>query len=311
MKSSKKLNEGCLKIFQFLLLLYEDKAYYNNVVSIFKDEINEQSANNIQVTLNKYINALKVFGIKIKKVHNQYKLLSSFYSVDFSLDDLKSISILLSSAENFPDKNLSDEINNFVKNIELRMKNEDKNTLSILINSQDYDFSFYYADIKKQVEDCEQLCKENQLLDLIYRKDKKEIRSRCIAKEVLYDSKNVYLRVHDSVKRQTLEIPLNNILSITSLPSVSSGMELNTTIVYKLKGRLAKTYKLKENEYSQGYDEVGNLLVVNKNEPFDKLAKRLMKYSSNCEVISPKFFRDEMLEHINNTLENYGIYPED
>ena len=76
-KTSLKLNDGCLKIFRLLNLLYEDKADYNSVVEIFKDDLNEQSTNNIQVVLNKYMNALKVFGIKLKKVKNKYKLQSS------------------------------------------------------------------------------------------------------------------------------------------------------------------------------------------------------------------------------------------
>ena len=204
MKNNKKLNNGCLKIFYFLRLLYEDRAYYSDVVDIFKDEINEQSANNIQVTLNKYINTLKVFGIKIKKVNNKYNLMSSLYSVQFTLEDLKSISILASGVKNFPEKELSEEINSFIHSITLRMSNEDKTTLNMLGNSLGYDFSFFYLDIRKQIEDCEKLCKENQLLDLIYLKDDHEVRSTCVAKEVIYDSKNAYLRVHDSVNTNAL-----------------------------------------------------------------------------------------------------------
>ena len=305
MKNSKKLNDGCLKIFYFLRLLYEDRAYYSDVVEIFKDEINEQSANNIQVTLNKYINTLKVFGIKIKKVNNKYNLMSNLYSVEFTLDDLKSISILASGVKNFPDKELTNEINDFINVIKVRMSNEDKNTLNMLSSSLGYDFSFFYSDIRKQIEDCEKLCKENQFLDLIYLKNDKEIRCTCVAKEVIYDSKNAYLKVHDSTKRQSLEIPINDILHIAMRPNRISNVELNTTVVYKIKGRLSKTYKLKEYEVSQGYDEEGNLIIVNRNEPFEKLLSRLMKYTTSCELLSPKYLRDDMIKLISDTISNY------
>ena len=76
MKSSKKLNEGCIKIFKLLTLLYEDKAEYNDVVEIFMDESYDQTPNNLQVNINKYFNTLKIFGIKVKKKKNKYKLLS-------------------------------------------------------------------------------------------------------------------------------------------------------------------------------------------------------------------------------------------
>lgn len=305
MKSSKKLNNGCLRIFHFLMLLYEDRAYYKDVMDIFKDEISEQSANNIQVTLNKYINTLKVFGIKIKKENNKYKLLSGLYSMKFTLDDINAISIITSSVRSFPDESLVEEIEKFKKNIMLRMNNEDKARFANISSSSGYDFSFFYADIRKQVEDCEKLSKLHSNLNLIYRKNNDEIRCRCIAKEVLYDSKNAYLKVHDSTKRQTLEIPISNIIHIEVLPNKSNSIELNTTIVYKLKNRLAKTYKLKENEHSQGFDSEGNLIVINQNEPFEKLLSRLMKYTDSCELISPKFLRDDMLKLINDTLANY------
>ena len=63
-KNNPKLNDGCIKMFKLLLLLYQDKADYESVKDIFKNDFDdEQSTNNIQVVLNKYLNTLKVFGI--------------------------------------------------------------------------------------------------------------------------------------------------------------------------------------------------------------------------------------------------------
>lgn len=306
MKNNKKINNGCLKIFHFLRLLYEDRAFYKDVVDIFKDEINEQSANNIQVTLNKYTNTLKVFGIKIEKINNKYKMLNSLYSMEFTLEDLKSVSILASSVKNFPDEGLIAEVDDFINTIKLRMKKEDRTSLNRLNNSNNYDFSFYFSDIRQQIEECEKLCKENMLLDLVYSKNGEEVRcSCCIAKEVLYDSKNAYLKVHDSIKRQSLEIPISTILNISVRPNKANNVELNTTVVYLLKGRLSKTYRLKEHEHSEGYDKNGNLIIVNRNEPFEKLFSRLMKYSTCCELVSPKYLREDMLKLITDTISNY------
>ncbi len=302
-KTSLKLNDGCLKIFRLLNLLYEDKADYNSVVEIFKDDLNEQSTNNIQVVLNKYMNALKVFGIKLKKVKNKYKLQSSLYSMNYTLDDLKSISILIKSVKTFPDEQITKDINDFLQSLLLRMDNYDKNKLNYL--NQNYDFSFYYTNLREQIEQCEQICKENFSIDILFLKNNKEERCKCSPKEIVYDTKNVYFRVYDYNKRENIEIQLSNILSIAKLPQIANPTELTTTVVYKLKNRLAKTYKIKENEYSDGYDEDGNLVVINKNEPFDKLLNRLMRYSYSCEIISPKPLRDKMINKINETLMNY------
>ena len=286
-----------------LNLLYEDKAYYTDVVDIFKDEINEQSTNNLQVVLNKNINTLKVFGIKLKKDNNKFKLGSSIYSIDFSLDDLKSLHIIMDFAKSFPDKKIANELNCFIDNLILRMSSDDKIMLDNYTKS--YNFSFYYKDLREQIEQCNILCEENFIIDLIYMRNNKEIKCKCVPKEVLYDSKTAYLQVYDTAKNEKFDIPIPDILSISKLPQKASSVEAVTTIVYKLKGRLAKTYKLKENEYSRGFDDDGNQIIVNKGEPVDRLLCRLMKYSYNCEIQAPKILRNTMKNLINDTLKNY------
>lgn len=304
-KKKPKLNEGCIKIFNFIKLLYEDKAYYNSVIEIFKDEINEQSTNNIQVNLNKYINTLKIFGIKLKKEKNKFKLLSSLYSMEFTLDDIKSISILINSMNNFPNKNLTQEVESFLNEIKMRMDNDAQNTLNALSQTIEYDFSFFYSDIREQIEQCELICKENFIITIIYKKDNEEIKCKCTPKEVIYDSKNVYLKVYDASVRQNYEIPITSILSITRLPLVANPTETSTTVVFKVKNRLAKTYKIKETEKSGGFDEFGNQIIINNGESFDKLIKRLMRYSTNCEICSPKPLREQMIKTINDTISQY------
>ena len=307
MKNNKKLNEGCLKIFQLLELLYEDKADYDSVISIFKDEFADQSTNNIQVILNKNMNALKVFGIKVIKENNKYKMLSSLYSMPFTLDDLKAISIITSSIKEFPDEEIDKNILSFINNIQFRMGNEDKNTLNNLSQNRNYDFSFYYSNIKDQVEQCRKICKEGFIINVFYISKGQEISCKCTPQEVLYDTKNAYLKVYDTISRQNLEIPITNILSIAKLPQIAKKVEMTTTVVYKLKNRLAQTYKLKETETSEGLNANGELIVINKGEPFDKLLQRLMRYSYNCEIVSPKNLREEMIKLINETLNNYKI----
>ena len=305
MKNNKKLNEGCLKIFHLLELLYNDKADYDSVVSIFKDEIDETSINTVQVNLNKYINTLKIFGIKIRKENNKFKLLSSLYAMNFDLDDLKAISLLASSINSFPDIDLTQDVNEFLQSLEARMNNEDKNTLNELKQNIPTDNSFYYANLREQIKECEQVCKENCKITVIYKKRKKEISCKCTPKDVVYDSKNVYLKVHDYISHNLIEIPINSILTIIKSPSVASTIEMNTTVIYKLKNRLAKTYKLKEDETSEGFDKDGSQTIINKSGNIDNLIPRLLRYSYDCEIISPKILREEMKRIINETINLY------
>ena len=103
MKNNKKLNDGCLKIFKFLKLLYEDQAEYDKVLEIFKDGSKETPKENVQVILNRYINTLKVFGLKIEKENTKYKIQNSLYSINLNDADLRAISILINYIQNFPE----------------------------------------------------------------------------------------------------------------------------------------------------------------------------------------------------------------
>ena len=101
-KDSQKLNDGCIKIFKLLKLLYQDKADYQSVTNIFIDDFNEdQTTNHIQVVLNKYLNTLKVFGLTVVKENNKFILKNGLYSIPFSNEDLISIGILTKMKEGY------------------------------------------------------------------------------------------------------------------------------------------------------------------------------------------------------------------
>lgn len=298
------MNDGCLKIFKLIKLLYEDKADYQSVIDIFIDDFNEdQTTNNIQVILNKYLNTLKVFGLNVVKENNKFILKNGLYSIPFSNDDLISIGILTKLSENFPDKDISQNIQKLLQELNFRMDESHKNKLKNI--SKNYNFSFFYSNLEEKIDYCKQICKENFVVVIIYLKNNEEVKCKCTPKEIIYEPEGAFLKVYDAISHENINIPITNILTISKQPQIANSTELTTTVVYKLKNRLAKTYKIKENEYSDGYDKDGNLTIINKNEPFDILLKRLMRYSFNCEIISPKHLRIKMLEQINKTLEQY------
>lgn len=292
------------------MLLYNDEADYNAVYNIFKTDIiedgkvyDEKKLNNlIQVVINKYINALKVFGVKIRKEKHKYKLESSLYSVEYSASDIKALSLIAGASKNLPDTNIAGNIEKLKANLFLRMCNSNKNTFNFL--STNKDFSFFYTDLKDQILQCKNYCNDNVILDITYLKRNKDIHTKCKPKEITYDVKTAYLNVYDIVKKENIEIALPNILSIKILPNRSSGYESTTTVVFKLKGRLAKIYKLKDGEKLQDKKD-GEIIISNSGEPLDKLFSRLMRYADLCEIITPKFIRSDMINLINDTLRLY------
>lgn len=305
MKQNKrvKLNTGCLKILRIIMLLYEDRAYYNDIIDIIKEGNKDQSTNNIQVTLNKYLNTLKVIGIKVIKNQNRYQLDSNLYSMYFSHEDLESIGIIIKSCENFPDKKVTKEILSFIRNLELRMSNKDKTKLYEITTKND--FSFYYSDMLAQIEDIQNICESDMVIDITFLKKGKIITIKGEPKEILYNAKNAYLRLYDVNTYENVDIPLQNIMNYHESPLKAKCMKSTTTVVFQLFGRLAKTYKLKEGEHIQTYEN-DILTVVNNDEPIDQLFSRLMRYSYNCKIKSPKFLKERMENLITQTLELYS-----
>ena len=89
-KYTEKYNDACIKLFTFIKMLYEGDVDFKKVLDLFSDG-NYDGTSNTHVTLNKYLNALKIFGVKVKKIHGKYHMFSSIYKLKFNLDDLKSI----------------------------------------------------------------------------------------------------------------------------------------------------------------------------------------------------------------------------
>ncbi len=292
-KFKEKYNDGCIKIFKLLQLLYEDKAYYKDVLAIFSGD--EEKCT---VTLNKFLNSLKVFGIKIKKVNGKYKMQNIPFSLKFSMDDLKSVNMLIKLKDNLPKGKTKNNIEDFIKNI-TRTFDDDTNRLfnEITLNK---DYSFYYANVREQIEICEKFCEEKYKINIKYYKENHELSAFCIPQKVIYDNRSAYLRVLKIKENIYEDIPTTDIISAEQV-----GKTEFSTVVYKIKGRLAQAYILKDNEELQKVFPDGSKIIVNRNEPPNKLLKRLARYDFDCVIQSPKVLRDMMKELINDTLKNY------
>lgn len=303
-KLSEKYNDSVLKIFQLLKLLSHDEVPFSDVINIFADDADGVKANS-HVVLNKYLNTLKIFGLKVKKKKNTYYLINTPFSMEFDADELKSIMLLKSASDLLPEGKNRDAFKKFINDLEIRYSEKTKNLLYSITSDADFDLSFYFSKFKDQINECERLCQEKQKLELSYLSDNEENTIICSPKEVKYQNRKVCFSVYNQLSRQIFDIPIDNIKCIRQLPTISSTPEISMTVVYKLKGTLAKSYKMKEWEYSKGFDDKGCLTIINTNEDFDLLLARLMKYAENCVIVSPRFLKERMLSIINKALENY------
>lgn len=304
-KTPEKCNESCIKMFKFIDKLYEDEADFKWVIDLFSDG-HYDGTSNTHVTLNKYLNTLRVFGIKVKKINGKYHMFSPLYKIKLSLNDIKSISSLKKACEALPDGKNKTNCSEFIRELEVRFDETAQTFMQVNDNTKSLNLAFYHSEMIEQVKLCEQYCQDKQKLELVYTDDKSnEINLLCSPLEIIYQKRKICLKVMGNNGSRVYEIPVENIISLKQLPSASSTNSMPTTICYKIKNRLAKNYNIRDWEKVQDVLPDGSKIIVNKNEDFDVLLSRLMRYGTECEIISPKYIKDEMIDLINKTLSNY------
>lgn len=304
-KTPEKCNESCVKMFEFIRRLYLGEVEFKWMLEHLSDG-KYDGTSNTHVTLNKYLNALKIFGIKVKKVNGKYRMLSPLYKLDLNKQDVKSINTLKKACMLLPDGKNKTNCENFIKELEIRYDESAQSLMQIEDSTQSLDLGFYHSEMAEQIKLCEKYCQDKQKLEIIFNDDKGEaINLLCSPQDTIYKKRKVCLKVVGNNGSRVYEIPIENITSLKQLPNSINSNTMPTTIVYKIKNRLAKNYRLRDWEKLETLNGDGSKIIVNKDEDFDLLLNRLMRYGTQCEIISPKFLKDEMIDHINKTLSNY------
>ena len=304
-KVTEKYNDACIKLFKFIIMLYEDKAYFKDVINLISDG-EYDGTSNTHVTLNKYLNALKIYGIKVKKINNKYQLLSPLDKISFNDNDIKCIKKLKSAAELLSENSsIKQNFNAFIKNLELRYDETTKN-IAYKQNNIEHNNDFICSDLVEQIKLCEKYCNEKQKLEIVYKNsNNQEANLVCTPLETIYLKRQICLKTIGNNGSRVYEIPVEAIKEIKQLPVSGNSAQMPTTIVYRIKNRLAKNYRIRDLEKLEKIETNGNKIIVNKGEDFNILLRRLMKYGTECEIISPKFIKEEMINLINKTLSNY------
>ena len=286
-------------------MLYNEDVEFEKVLDHFSDG-NYDGTSNTHVTLNKYLNTLKIFGVKIKKINRKYKLINSLYQLDLDKNDYKSIGMLNNFSDILPEGKRKTNLKAFLSSLKIRYNESIRNLEEIDNNTQNLYLSFLHSELIEQIKLCEKYCQDKQKLEIIYSNElEEEYNLICSPIELIYEKRKICLKTSGNNGSRIYEIPIDKIKSIKQLPTTSSNMSIPTTVVYRIKNRLAQNYKLRDWERLDNVETNGNKIIINKDEDLNSLLMRLMRYGKECEIISPKFLRNEMIELINKTLENY------
>jgi len=305
-KISEKYNEACIKIFDMLRLLSKGTARYNDIIELFATEEEFNSNAVAHVILNKYLNTLKIFGINVYKQKNIYYLQNSFFSINLSKNEIRILQKFKEAGLQLTNAKQKENFTALIQEIEMRLTSSSREILNQENKNSEETLNNYFSQYKDLIEECEKYCFENQKLEISFSVGSKIHKVICSPKEITYSNGKAYLSVFNHISRQNFEVPVDSIQEIKQMPTISKSCGIPTTIVFQIKDGLAKAYQMKEWETSDGViDKDGWLTIINHDENIDDLIKRLMRYNSNCRVVSPKKVKERMIAAIDNTLANY------
>jgi len=301
---SEKYNDACLKIFALLKLFSEGEVEYSDVIELFRDskgEITQKS----NVTLNKFLNTVKIFGVEVDKIKHRYILRHMPFSIKLTEDDLQAVALMKSATNFLPDGKNKNNVLKLINNLQ-NLYDKDTKKLNVIIDTnKNYDLSFYFKKFETQIAECEEYLQNSCKLELIYTSEGKDKIMFCIPQEIKYLDKIVCYSVYNTLSRQIVDVPIDTIKNIRKVSDNASKEHLCTTVIFKLKGSLADRYRLRDWEHSEGKDENGWLTVINSGEDFNSLCTRLLRYDDKCVVVSPDSFKQHMLSLIDEMLELY------
>src|SRR5574344_159781 len=304
---SQKSCEASVRVLETLKLFMTKNLSIQDIINYF--EVNEHhcKAYTSEAIL-KYLNTMKIFGLNFIKPKDKYILMNSPVTLDFTEQELSAIKIFESYAKSLPEKKLKNDISIFLQNLE---KFFSQKTLAIANKSSFMDFYFdeKFKKHEKEIVQYEQNCADKLKLKIEYRLYNKTLTSILAEpKEISYKGTKVYLRIYNPISAKIQDLNFNNIIKVEQLPLKSNLTNIIMSVTYRLYGRLAKGYRLHDGERITNTDGE-NLTVINQVEDEEHLLRRLMRYGSLCEVISPKSVREEMRKLIEMSIKNCNVQP--
>ena len=283
--NSVKKNMSSIQVLKTLKVLLEGD--YTMAELIQKLNENEPEAIFNNSVISKYINTCRSCGIIIPKINGKYFVTGIPFGLNFTDSEADLLEYLRSCAKSSLSARAND---NFEKTVQKLYKYSNKTLVPIenkTINIAEYIFD---RAIQTQRKIKLTLKTKNSLICIPINIEEK-------------DGKLYFHVIHDEKEKN---ISVNRVAGIEIYKEKFSQAKVESTVIYKLVGNLAKNYNLREDEriVNNSLPEYETIITYNENIPM--LLSRLLRYGELCEVINPENVRTKIKETINATLANYG-----
>lgn len=285
-KSLSKVNLASLKVLYTLQLLFERDLSMDDLIKYYDLYHNELVSNFV---MSKYINTCRYCGIDIKKINNKYTILNFPVGISFTNGELSLFKELKNCCEKMRLKNLSDSMQEVLDKVNRRSERPISPVATAIIKD-------------KNIRHFEKACIVAQKVKVIFKDGTSLI---CEPVDTKIETDRIILMVFDGTNSR--ELNPDDIKEINILPQKANHKYIPTTVLFELKGKLAKKYQIRDNEQVLRINSAGDFIITNRFEDKTKLLHRLMRYGDNCKIISPKSYVNDMKQLIEDTINNYSM----
>jgi len=314
MNKKAKIISTAYRVLLLIKLLNENDYTIEELADIFL--CNPNTAKNLsKEAILKYIYTLRLAGYSISKPsianNHKYRLTRMPEVIKLNEEELNTLVILERYIASIHLNNLRKNYDDFFKKIskylseeQLIILNNKRKTFKDQLAFHNSHYSKHAALIKK----AEQLCLEERrvIVKYINPLDDKDMQMVLDIKAIKFDSKDVYIAGHSSITGEKQLIHMSYIQDIKSLPAKAKGNAMTSSVIFKLKDRVAKGYRLYEDEkITQTDTKEATITVTSYIDDKDLLFRRLLRYGDYCEIIYPAYVRNDIVKIIHNTLKNY------
>ncbi|OLA94451.1 MAG: hypothetical protein BHW64_03695 [Candidatus Melainabacteria bacterium LEY3_CP_29_8] len=309
MINNPKISNTCLRVFEVIKLLIQ-KPYsieeLSNILSEKEDNRNVYT----QETIIKYITTLRVMGLKVAKEKRKFVLKKFPLDLNLNEKELKTLEKIENYIINEKQQSCCTEFKKLISTLEKCFDNE---------TIDRFNTNFSFLSVEKNVNNMndiplinkfEKICNDQQKLKIDYvdintkNTDTYYLEPKCV--KIIH--RQGFLQAYDSDTNELKLFLLRNIRKVVQRPQRTRFMWYSNEVIYRLDSEFAKIYKLKTEEKLLSKESDGSIVIQNCEDDKESFLKRLLKYTTHCEIIRPEKYRKKMLSLIENTID---IYKED
>ena len=289
-----------LRILEVLKILLDYDVSKSELIKKINSKHPSESVYTFEAFI-KYFNTLSVLGFDIKKEKRKYSLKNALDKLKLKQQEVSLLIDVISYIKKLHNKNLEEKIKRILnKSLKFMDWETQEKVLSALKQSaQNINTN------NNIINSIESMMYDGQFVCITYLK-RNNIQDTVTAqiKEIIENKNNVFLLLCEKNKTRNKKINISSILSITQTPEmVSNTIFAQDEVVFRLYGRLAKSYKIKSGEHTLDFS-AGYMTVLNKGEDKELLLNRLLKYGENCKIIKPQTLKNDFIALTDEILKN-------